>query len=143
MSENWGGSSSYLSEGIGKYAEAEAGDRDENDRSTVQYLKEGKLFRLKDMLSFDIGMPGLKTEVGYPASGSFVGFLIHAHGLNSLKEAYRLVARTEDGGKSDDIWRKAVGKTLADLEYEWLKSLAKSHPADASAIRAYLAKLSK
>ncbi len=143
MFANWGGSSSFLSEGIGRYAEAEAGDRDENDRLTVQYLKEGKLFRLKDMLSFDIGMPGQETEVGYPASGSFVGFLIRLHGLKSLKEAYRLVARTEDGGKSDDIWRKAAGKSLADLEREWLTGLAKGHPEDADAVRAYLAKLAK
>ncbi len=140
---NWGGSSSFLSEGIGRYAEAEAGDRDENDRATIQYLKRGKLFRLREMLSFAIGMPGLETEVGYPASGSFVKFLIRSHGLDSLKQAYQLVARTEDGGKSDDVWRKASGKTLADLEFEWLESLAKSHPADSTAIRAYLAGLAR
>jgi hypothetical protein len=135
---NWGGSSSFLSEGIGRCAEAEAGDRDENDRQTIGYLKEGKLFRLRDMLSFDIGKPGLETDVGYPVAGSFVGFLIRTRGLKTFKEIYLLVAPTEDGGKSDAIWLKAAGKSLGDLEREWLGWLARNHPEDAAAIRAHL-----
>jgi hypothetical protein len=140
---NWGGSSSFLSEGIGRFAEAEAGDHDKNDRQTLGYLKEGKLFRLRDMLSFNIGLPGLETNVGYPAAGSFVGFLIRTRGLAAFKEIYLLVAPTEDGGKSDGIWHKGTGKSLAELEREWLLGLARTHPEDAAAIRAYVERTAK
>ena len=122
---NWGGSSSFLSEGIGRCAEAEAGDRDENDRQTIGYLKEGKLFRLREMLSFDIGRPGLETDVGYPVAGSFVGFLIRTRGLKTFKEIYLLVAPTEDGGKSDAIWLKAAANRWGTLNASgWIGSPA-------------------
>ncbi len=136
---NWGGSSSFLAEGIGRYAEAEAEDRDKNDRETIRFLEDGKLFRLKDMLAFAIGMPGLETDVGYPASGSFVGFFIRTYGLRAFKNAYLLVAPTEDGGKSDAIWRQATGNPLVDLERAWLEDLARGHPKDAAAIRKHIA----
>jgi hypothetical protein len=138
---NWGGSTSFLSEGIGKYAEAQAEDRDKNDRQTIEFLKAGKLFPLQEMVAFDIGSPGLNTDVGYPAAGSFVGFIIQSCGLKALKEVYILIARSSDGGKSDAPWQKALGKPLLALEKGWLGWLAQTHPGDAQAIRSYLDRL--
>ena len=143
IDRNWGGSSSFLCEGIGKYAEAQAEDRDKNDRQTIEYLKAGKLFSLKEMLAFNIGMPGLQTDVGYPAAGSFVGYLIQARGLRILKDVYLLVARSSDAGVSDGPWLKALGKPLADVQRDWLSWLAKTHREDAAAIRGYIDRRSK
>jgi hypothetical protein len=140
---NWGGSSSFLCEGIGKYAEAQAEDRDKNDRQTIEYLKAGKLFPLKEMVAFNIGMPGLQTDVGYPAAGSFVGYLVQALGLKSLKEVYLQVAKSSDAAVDDGPWLKALGKSLVDVEREWLDWLAKTHREDAAAIRSYIDKRSK
>ena len=69
---NWGNFSSFLNEGIGKYAEAMASDKDKNHLRTIRFRKEKNLFPVEEMLGFRIGRPGLKTDVGYPAAGSFV-----------------------------------------------------------------------
>lgn len=143
IGRSWGGSSSFLSEGIGKYAEAQAEDPGKNDRQTIEFLKAGKLLPLSELVDANIGEPGLKTDVGYPAAGSFVGFIIRTRRLKALKEAYVQVAGTEDGGKSDAPWQKAFGKSLRELEHEWLDWLANSHPADGTAIRDYLDRRAK
>ena len=73
---NWsGGSTSFLNEGIAMYVEALATDKDKNHLKTLQFLKQNKLFPLEEMVTFTIGIQGLKTEVAYPASGSFIEFL--------------------------------------------------------------------
>ena len=143
IGRNWGGSTSFLSEGIGRYAEAQAGDPGKNDRETIDFLKAGKFFPLSELVDANIGAPGLKTDVGYPAAGSLVGFIVRTRGLKILKEMYVQVAKSEDGGKNDAPWLKSLGKTLRELERDWLGSLAQSHPEDAQAIRDYLARGAK
>jgi hypothetical protein len=141
IDRNWGGSSSFLNEGIGKFAEVQAGERDENDRQVLGFIKAGKLLPLKDLVGWNIGTPGPKTDVGYPAAGSFVGFLVGTRGLKALKETFLQIARSKEGPESDAPWIKALGKPLAQLERDWLNRLAHTHPADAEAVRAYLKNL--
>lgn len=117
---SWGESSSFMSEGLGRYAEAMATDKDRNHHYVVQFLKSGELFPLKDMLFFMIGAGGLKTIVGYPASGSFVDFLIQSYGLKALKEAYQLEGRPPEAREKEDTWQKVYKKSIQDLEKKWL-----------------------
>jgi hypothetical protein len=72
------------------------------------------------VVTFSIGEPGPKTDLGYPASGSFVEFLIEVHGLAAFKEIYRLqgATSTEAGAPSD--WQQVYGKTLQQLEEAWI-----------------------
>jgi len=140
IGRNWGDSSSFLAEGLGRYAEALAGDKDMNHRETIEFVKRGELFPLSEMLNFAIGQPGLKTDVGYPAAGSFVGFFNERYGLNTLKECYVLENRSPEQKSKEDTWQKAVGKTIHDLENEWLTWLAETHKPEAPIIRAYLQK---
>lgn len=116
----WGtNSTSFLSEGIAMYAEALATDKNKNDAATLSYYKQNKLFQLKEMLSFTIGLPGEKTEIGYPAAGSFVGFLVRTYGLLSFRNLCLYEARKESEKINDDSWVKAFGKTIDSLEKEW------------------------
>jgi hypothetical protein len=124
IGSNWSGSTSFMIEGVAMYAEALATDKDKNHLKTVQFLKENKLFPLKEMLTFSIGMPGLETEVAYPASGSFVDFLIKSYGLKTFKSIYR------NERKEEDSWQTIFGKSLSDLEEEWLDWLAKQYKID-------------
>jgi hypothetical protein len=140
---NWGDSSSFLSEGVGRYTEALAQDKDQNDRQTIEFMKQNKLFRLKEMLMFDIGHPGLETEIGYPAAGSFVGFLIETYGLKNFKEAFILEGRSSDQKEKEESWPKVFGKSIQDLEREWLNWLARTHKADDRSVQAYLGKISE
>lgn len=107
---NWGGSSSFMSEGVAKYVEALAIDKNENHFRTVQFLKEDNLFPLEEMVEFNIGMPGLKTTVGYPAAGSFIGFLVDAYSMKSVKEAYILEGRSDKERKMNNSWEKVFKK---------------------------------
>jgi hypothetical protein len=115
IGQNWGGSSSFLSEGIGKYAEAMATDQQKNHRETAANLRAGRLFPLEEMAGILIGSDA-RTAVAYPAAGSFVQFLIEKYSLKRLKVAYQ-------GGGSPAAWSAAYGRTLPELESEFLEFL--------------------
>jgi len=135
IGQNWGDSSSFLAEGIGRYTEALAEDKDKNHREVIAFIKRDELVPLSELLTFNIGQPGLKTDVGYPAAGSFVGFLIERYGPKALKECYSLEDRSPEQKSKEDTWLKATGKALPDLEKEWLTWLAETHKPDESIIR--------
>lgn len=122
---NWSGeSTSFMSEGIARQLEALATEKEKNHRATVEFLKNEELFPLEELLSHNIGMAGAKTNVGYPASGSFSGFLIEKFGMERLKEAFILESRSEEERAKEDTWRKAFDKSIGELEKEWLTWLA-------------------
>ncbi len=129
-SVNWGGSSSFLSEGVAKYAEALATDKDANHLQTVKYMKEGKLFSLEEMVTFSIGTGGLQTRVGYPAAGSFVGFLIEKYGMPAFRKVYSLENRTAEEKRKENSWEKVYGESLQQLEKEWHHWLMKRFKDD-------------
>jgi len=111
IGQNWGGSSSFLSEGIATYAEAMATDKAKNHRQTAANLRAGKLFPLEEMAGIQIGSDA-RTTVAYPAAGSFVQFLIGKYSLGKLKTVYQ-----------GATWTAAYGKDLPALEREWLEFL--------------------
>jgi PA domain len=122
IGQNWGGSSSFLAEGIGKYAEAMATDKGSNHRITQTNLRGGKLFPLGEMAKISIGSDP-RTEVAYPAAGSFVQFLVEKYSLKKLKAIYQGVAKADDDAATQASWLAVYGKSLRDLEGEWLTFL--------------------
>jgi hypothetical protein len=136
---NWGYGSSFIEEGLGKYTEALATDKDKNHLKTINFLKEEKLFPLKEMVTFDIGREGLKTDVGYPAAGSFMEYIVTTYGLKCLKRLFVLEDRP-DKEKKGDSWETAFGKPLSKLEKEWLYWLAKRYKVDERYILEHLKK---
>ena len=116
----WGAnSSSFLNEGIAMYAEALATDRNKNNRQTVEFMKHNQLYPLAEMMQFHIGTPGPKTVVGYPASGSFVDFLIGSYGLRQFHDVFLLEGRPGKETETDDSWKKIYSKSISELEEEW------------------------
>ncbi len=140
---NWGDSSSFLNEGLGMYTEALATDKDKNHMRVIQFLKEKSLFPLEDMVKFNIGTSGLKTLVGYPASGSFIAFLMDTYGLPAVKEVTSLEGRSLKEKKKMDSWEKAFGKSLQELEKEWLFWLKDRYQVENKYIEQHLEKISK
>lgn len=102
------GANSFFFEGTAMYAQAMATDPNENNRKTYQYIKNGQLFPLTEMLEFNIGLTGIKTDVGYPASGSLVQHLIETYSL----ENFMIYWRTGS-------WEEAFHKTVDEIENEW------------------------
>jgi hypothetical protein len=140
---NWGDSSSFLLEGCGKYTEALATDKDKNHSQVIRYLKDGKLFPLEEMVLFELGPAGLKTEIGYPAAGSFVGFVIEKYGLELLKKAYNLDARPLEQKEKEDTWKEAFKTSVKELEKEWLEWLVKKYSLEQADIQRHLEKAAK
>jgi hypothetical protein len=124
---NWGSTTSFLTEGIARHMEALATDKDSNDERTAHYLLRDELLPLDQLITFEIGEEGLSTQVGYPAAGSFTGFLIETYGLQRFRDAYALEGRTPEEREADDSWNRAFGKGLHDLELEWLARLSEKH----------------
>jgi uncharacterized protein YneR len=135
--------SSFMSEGFAMYTEAAATDKDKNNKQVIGFLKEGKLFPLQQMVTFIIGAGGLRTMVGYPASGSFVGFFIERYGLKAFKEAYLLEGRSLGEKEKKSTWEQVCGKSLRELEQEWLSWIVKKHQVDAKCVRNHFEKVEK
>jgi hypothetical protein len=119
MRRNWGGADSFLDEGIAKYIEALATDADKNHRDTLAFSRDGALYPLEKMITFDIGSNEEEARVAYPASGSFVGFLVSERGLPAFIEKWE--------GK---CWEEVYGKSLAELERDWIAWLEKRYTPD-------------
>ena len=115
IGDNWGGSSSFLSEGFGKYAEAMATDPGANDGETTAFLRQSKLVPLQEMLTMNIGSDP-RTEVAYPAAGSFIGYLLRRYSLAKVTALYM-------GADRIDIWTDIFGATISELESNWRASL--------------------
>ncbi|MFC2102164.1 PA domain-containing protein [Bacteroidota bacterium] len=123
---NWKGSSSFMNEGIGRFAEAMATDKNKNHIKTLEYLKNEQLFPVKEMLTFHVGMPGLETEVGYPASGSFIGYLTDKYGFKSVTRALKLESRSDEEKLEKDTWIEVYGTSIQELDQDWRRWLLKS-----------------
>ena len=115
---NWGDSSSFLIEGLGRYAEAMATDKDRDHRETIAFLGQSKLFPLVEMAAMEIG-PSPRTDIAYPGAGSFVAYLIATYRLDAVKKAYQLEARSKADRQKADSWTAAFGKPLEALERDW------------------------
>lgn len=105
---------SFFNEGIARYAEAIATDKDLNNKKTFDLLTNGKLLSLEKMLEFNIGNNLNETEIAYPASGSFTEFLIEKYGLKII---LKLNEKTNSFSKRD----------LINNEEEWLSWLKKKY----------------
>ena len=82
------------------------------------------------MVTFAIGEPGLETDLGYPAAGSFVEFLVEVHGLPRFKEIYKLEGDSSGDAVNPENWQQVFGRTLQQLEDDWLRWLERQleHP---------------
>ncbi len=121
FSDNMGDNSSFISEGIAMYAQAEADNKMANHRTALNYLKQNKLYPLEKMMDFNIGQIPEETAVGYPAAGSFIGFIIDVYGLKKFKKLY--MHKYDSSQDRIARWNNVYDKTLNDLEFEWHKWL--------------------
>ncbi|KPL26424.1 MAG: hypothetical protein AMS23_01810 [Bacteroides sp. SM1_62] len=91
------------------------------------------------MLDFNIGSGDKPTRIGYPASGSFIQFLLESYGLSKLRNMY--------GGNPDEKQKNIhyflediFNKTPVQLEEEWLKWLQKKFGFDKQLITEHFRK---
>ena len=115
----WGANStSFLNEGVAMYAEALATDKNKNNRQTLEFMNEGQLYPLEEMMQFQIGTPGPKTVVGYPASGAFVDFSLNpmVSGSSTMSFFLRVGLQKRLEGR---LLEKTYSKSISELEKQW------------------------
>ncbi len=117
---NWGGQSSFMNEGVAMHAEAMATGKDKNHLKTAEFLKENQLYRLSQMLDFDIGRDEAETEIGYPASGSFIQYIIETYGLEKFFDKWKVA----------EEWDQVYGLSVKDMERQWLEWLSRKYKVE-------------
>ena len=100
-----------LGEGIAVWLNGQSPDR--HHRRAAELLEKGELPTIEALLT-----AFRKQEAGYPASGSFTGFLIEAHGLDVFKEIYPL---EDPSARAKEL----VGASFHEMEAAWHEELAK------------------
>jgi hypothetical protein len=133
---NWGNTSSFMSEALGKYAEAMASNKDRNHQEVVGFLKESRLIPLSKLMTLEIGSAP-ETSIAYPAAGSFAQHLIETYSLAKVKAAYQHEGRPQEEQRPD-TWQAVFGKSLKELEREWLLSLAASYRLETRYVEEFL-----
>jgi hypothetical protein len=84
---------------------------EETHRFAAKLLADKKLPSVASMLQ-DFG----KQENGYPAAGSFCGFVIETYGIEKFK---RLYVQTDPAAAAQDV----LGSSLDEVEKNWLAKL--------------------
>jgi hypothetical protein len=96
-------------EGLAVYCN---GDKpEETHRAAAKLLADGKLPSVAAMLK-----DFRKQENGYPAAGSFCGFVIETYGIEKFK---RLYVQTDPAAVAQDV----LGAPLDEIEKSWLTKL--------------------
>jgi hypothetical protein len=121
---SWGETTSFLTEGLAMYAQARASDPTLNHRRTLELRRRGVSVPLALLLDHEIGTPGKATDFGYPASGSFVEFLLDREGLPTFEKLYKGVRGSDSKDKAPDLWLDLYGASPSKLEGAWISWLA-------------------
>ncbi len=100
-----------LGEGIAVWLNGQS--EDAHHRRAMELLSKDELPSVDDLLQ-----RFRQQEAGYPAAGSFCGFLIDTHGLEAFKEIYPL---DDPSAKLAEL----VGESFTDMQPAWHEHLRK------------------
>lgn len=78
------------------------------------------------------------TRIAYPASGSFMDYLIITYGLSTVKLGHRTVSGKKKEG--EDPWNKIFQEPLESLEKKWLRCVYKKYNQDVRIVEEYFDK---
>lgn len=137
IDRNWGGSTSFMNEALGKYSEAEATDENKNHLKVIEFLETGKMLPLEKLTVMNIGSDP-NTGIAYPAAGSFVDYLITTYGLSKVKSGYQTVGQKKK--KGEDPWNRTFQYPLESLEKNWLMWLVEKFNQDKTTVEEYFDK---
>ena len=89
------------------------------------YRRKKELIPLMTLLTFtEIGSPSTMPSVSYPEAGSFVKFLIERYGIDKFRQLYSKAKNGREFLKfNKELFIKVYGKSVEQLEEEWLGSL--------------------
>jgi len=117
--------SSLFSEGLAVYMVAHmSGEQKQIDEQVVRFRNDGELFPLSELIGLEIGSRRSKPAISYPQAGSFVKYLVERYGMERFKRLYSGVCQTQGSEERDGAILQAYGKSLTELEAEWIGGIA-------------------
>lgn len=129
----WGETVSFLTEGLAMYAQAQATDPMLCHKRTRELRENGVSVPLENLLDHDIGNPGIATDFGYPAAGSFIEFLLQHGGLPKFEKLYREAQPSPDVDLGN-LLVEIYGATVSELEAAWISWLADIETSETESI---------
>ena len=78
---------------------------------------------LERLVVHEIGTPGAATDFGYPASGSFVEYLLDRAGAATFEKLYKASGSSDSKEDTLHLWLDLYGASLSDLEAAWMSWL--------------------
>jgi len=120
---SWGETTSFITEGLAMYAQALASDPALNHQRTLELRQSGVSVPLERLVVHEIGTPGAATDFGYPASGSFVEYLLDRAGAATFEKLYKASGSSDSKEDTLHLWLDLYGASLSDLEAAWMSWL--------------------
>lgn len=121
---------SVLEEGLAIYIVRRMGGVEKQiDCEAAGYKKRGELIPLRELFDIEIGTQRSKPEISYPESGSLVKYLVKRWGMQKFQELYAAVHRAQSIDEKDRKVRETYGRTIDEIEQEWLESFGNGDPA--------------
>lgn len=123
LMERVGNSLPFFAEGVAVYL---AGPWKEKGihANAIELADAGRLVSIQRLLE-PRGFRAQPMEAVYPQAGSFVGYMIEQFGIQKFKKFYPLPEPYEPYWDTVSRFKTIYGKTVEELEEEWLDELTK------------------
>jgi hypothetical protein len=97
------------------------------DQVTCESAGAGELIPLDTLFRFtEIGSQASSPTVAYPQAASFVKFLVERYGIDTFRDAYRMLAGTDEPGgvlANEEAFAAIYGTVPGGLERPWRQSM--------------------
>jgi hypothetical protein len=130
-----------LDEGFAAWSQAgHVWDGHAVDAWAAGFAARGLLWPLARLFTFtEIGSDESRAPIAYPQSASVVNYLVATYGFEKFLAAYRTLKRGQDERNLAEFQR-IFGRSIADVERDWLSSLKEAKPVPAAMLDEIVAK---
>ncbi len=128
LSLEWGLPISFFQEGLAEYMVGKSMFGKLHNDVLVDGLKRGLSVDVVLLMDQDgwLGTDDEEAEFYYSIAGSFVGYAFNIFGLEVFRNLYISMSRTNSREINVQNFLKITGRTILEVETEWLKSALKS-----------------
>ena len=116
----------FLAEGMAVYV-THPSSSDDVHQHARELVKASELIPINKLLA-PRDFEGFPSQTAHAQAGSFVGFLVERHGIESFKKLYPCDDAATAKEKLPERFRQIYGHSLEDVEQAWRAFLLKSAP---------------
>jgi len=98
------------------------------DQVVLAYLQQGEVIPLNELFSYpEIGPRKSKPKISYPQAASIVKYLAETQGVAKFRQAFENLKRSRNPEvirQNKKVFEDIYGKSLSDIEQEWLRKIS-------------------